>query len=184
MWSNHSHSTCLKVQIFFSQSDKTSNISLRLESIFRYGSMSKASRVMAMRLNRVSAKIKIIYWSSNLVFQSILRFQCFHRLQIIYMSLQINITYSFNTYIASLLNILLQYMGTMLQYIPSKLSLQVASSVTRRTESRDMTTEMMTTEICWLSSFYWQPGLVGVPNLLALGILEVHKQVRRGTCLN
>ena len=145
--------------------------------------MSKASRVMAMRLNRVSAKIKIIYWSSNLVFQSILRFQCCHRLQIIYMSLQINITYSFNTYSASLLNILLQYMGTMLQYIPSKLSLQVASSVTRRTESRDMTTEMMTTEICWLSSFYWQPGLVGVPNLLALGILEFHKQVRRGTCL-
>ena len=57
-------------------------------------------------------------------------------------------TYGFNTYIASLLNILLQYMATMLQYIPSKLSSQVASSVTRRTESRDMTTEMMTTEIC------------------------------------
>ena len=61
LWSNHSYSTCLKVQIFFSQSDKKSNISLRLETIFRYGSMSKASRVMAMRLNRVSAEIKMIY---------------------------------------------------------------------------------------------------------------------------
>ena len=57
----------------------------------------------------------------------------YHRWQIMYMFLQINATYSFNI---------------LLQYIPSKLSSQVASSVTRRTESRDMTTEMMTTEIC------------------------------------
>ena len=43
--------------------------------------------------------------------------------------------------------------------------LQVASSMTRRTESRDMTTEMMTTELCWLLISFlilWKTrGLIG-----------------------
>ena len=43
----------------------------------------------------------------------------------------------------------LQRMETKDEYDNKVLVYQVANSVTRRTESRDMTTEMITTELCW-----------------------------------
>ena len=77
LWSNQSYFSCLKVQLFFRQSDKMIIPCLRLKTIFRYGSMSKASRVMAMRLNRVRPITKMSYWSSNPVFQFMPRYQSF-----------------------------------------------------------------------------------------------------------
>ena len=56
-------SRTLPVWRFKSFWDKILTPCLKLYTIFRYGSMSKASRVMAMRLNRVRPVIKMSYWS-------------------------------------------------------------------------------------------------------------------------